>query len=154
MSVLRFTHIGICVADLDRSIRFYRDLLGFNLRSELRIGGEPTSTLLRLPDVDLHAVYLERDGMRIELLYYQSPQAVGAGKARSMRERGLTHLSLRVDNLADLLGELGAAGVEILDDSRIDFPEFQTGAVFVCDPDGTLIELVQSPGDVEAPPGA
>ena len=27
------------------------------------------------------------------------------------------------------------------------------GAVFVCDPDGTLIELVQAPGDVEAPPG-
>jgi catechol 2,3-dioxygenase-like lactoylglutathione lyase family enzyme len=154
MSILRFTHIGICVADLDRSIRFYRDLLGFRRRSELRIGGEPTSTLLRLRDVDLQAVYLERDGMRIELLYYHSPGSVGAGEPRSMRERGLTHLSLRVDNLADLLSEMRAAGVRVLDDSRIDFPEFQAGAVLVCDPDGTLIELVQSPGDVEAPPGA
>lgn len=154
MPVLRFTHIGICVAELDRSIRFYRELLGFQLRSELRIGGEPTSTLLRLAQVDLQAVYLERDGMRIELLYYHSPGASGEGKPRSMRERGLTHLSLRVDDLADLLRELHAAGVEILEDSRIDFPEFHAAAVFVCDPDGTLIELVQSPGDVEAPPGA
>lgn len=154
MSILRFTHIGICVADLDRSISFYRDLLGFQFRSELRIGGEPTTTLLRLHDVDLQAVYLERDGMRIELLYYHSPMAVGAGKPRSMRERGLTHLSLRVDDLAGLLQEMRKAGVEVLDESRIDFPEFQAGAVFICDPDGTLIELVQSPGDLEAPPGA
>jgi catechol 2,3-dioxygenase-like lactoylglutathione lyase family enzyme len=154
MSILRFTHIGICVADLDRSICFYRDVLGFQFRSELRIGGEPTSTLLRLPDVDLQAVYLERDGMRIELLYYHTPAAVGAGKPQSMHERGLTHLSLRVDNLADLLRTMHAAGVEVLADSRIDLPEFQAGAVFICDPDGTLIELVQSPGDVEAPPGA
>jgi catechol 2,3-dioxygenase-like lactoylglutathione lyase family enzyme len=154
MSILRFTHIGICVADLDRSICSYRDVLGFQFRSELRIGGEPTSTLLRLPDVDLQAVYLERDGMRIELLYYHTPAAVGAGKPQSMHERGLTHLSLRVDNLADLLRTMHAAGVEVLADSRIDLPEFQAGAVFICDPDGTLIELVQSPGDVEAPPGA
>lgn len=154
MSILRFTHVGICVADVDRSIRFYRDRLGFQVRSELRIGGEPTSTLLRLPGADLQAVYLERDGMRIELLYYHAPPATGAGKPRSMGERGLTHLSLRVDNLADLLREMRADGVEILDDSRIDLPEFQAGAVFVCDPDGTLIELVQSPGDPEAPPGA
>jgi catechol 2,3-dioxygenase-like lactoylglutathione lyase family enzyme len=154
VSILRFTHVGICVADVDRSIRFYRDALGFQVRSQLRLGGEPTSTLLRLPDVDLQAVYLERDGMRIELLHYHVPGAVGAGKPRSMHERGLTHLSLRVDNLADLLREMRAFGVEILDDSRIDLPEFQAGAVFVCDPDGTLIELVESPGDVEAPPGA
>lgn len=154
MSILRFTHVGICVADLDRSIRFYRDLLGFRLRSELRIGGEPTSRLLRLPDTDLHAVYLERDGMRIELLYYHAPRAAGDGKPRSMHERGLTHLSLRVDHLAELLRHMRGAGVEILDDSRIDIPEFQSSAVFVCDPDGTLIELVESPGDLEAPPGA
>lgn len=154
MSILRFTHVGICVADVDRSIRFYRDVLGFRVRSELRIGGEPTSILLRLKEVDLQAVYLERDGVRIELLYYHSPKATGSGKPRSLGERGLTHLSLRVDNLAELLQEMRAAGVEVLDDTRLDFPEVQSGAVFICDPDGTLIELVESPGDLEAPPGA
>ena len=153
MSILRFTHIGVCVTDLDRSIRFYRDLLGFHLRSELRIDGEHTSKLLRLSDVDLHAVYLERDGARIELLHYQSPGAIGTGQPRPMHERGLTHLSFRVADLKNLMRRLREAGVEILDESHIDIPEFQSGAVFVCDPDGTLIELVESPGDVEAPPG-
>jgi catechol 2,3-dioxygenase-like lactoylglutathione lyase family enzyme len=153
MSILRFTHIGICVTEPERSIGFYRDLLGFRLRSELRVSGEPSDTLLQLRDVDLRAIYLERDGARIELLHYASPGTVGTDAPREMNRLGLTHLSLRVDDLAATVDRLRAAGVRVLDRSRIDIPDFGSAAVFVCDPDGTLIELVQSPGDLEAPPG-
>lgn len=154
MAVLRMTHVGICVTDLERSIRFYRDGLGFVQRSALRVQGEPTDTLLRLRDVDLQAVYLERDGTRIELLQYASPGAIGADAPRAMNQRGLTHLSLRVDSVADTLAALRAVGARELEKTRIDLPEFGAAAVFLADPDGTLIELVQAPGDVEAPPGA
>lgn len=154
MAVLRMSHIGICVADLERSTRFYRDGLGFVPRSELRIGGEPTQTLLRLPDVDLHAVYLERDGTRIELLHYVVPGAVGDDAPRAMNARGLTHLSLRVDSVAETLPALEALGGRVLAETRLDLPDFGAAAIFLADPDGTLIELVQSPGDLEAPPGA
>jgi catechol 2,3-dioxygenase-like lactoylglutathione lyase family enzyme len=153
MAVLRMTHVGICVTDLERSIRFYRDLLGFTYRSELRVQGEPSDTLLRLRDVDLQAVYLERDGTRIELLRYASPGAVGDGAPRPMNGRGLTHLSLRVDRVADTLATLRADGVRVLEETLIDLPDFGAAAIFIADPDGTLIELVQSPGDLEAPPG-
>jgi len=153
MAVLRMTHVGICVTDLERSIRFYRDLLGFTYRSELRVQGEQCDTLLRLRNVDLHAVYLERDGTRIELLHYVSPGAVGDDAVRPMNGRGLTHLSLRVDRVADTLATLRAAGVRVLEETLIDLPDFGAAAIFVADPDGTLIELVQSPGDLEAPPG-
>jgi catechol 2,3-dioxygenase-like lactoylglutathione lyase family enzyme len=153
MPILRFTHIGICVADLERSIHFYRDLLGFRRRSEFRVQGEPSDTLLRLKDVDLRAVYLERDGTRIELLSYAAPVASGSDEPRAMNQRGLTHLSLRVEDLAGMLNDLRRAGVKILDKTRIDIPAFAAGAVFVCDPDGTLIELVEAPGDPEVPPG-
>ena len=67
-----------------------------------------------------------------------------------MNRLGLTHLSLRVDDLAGTVERLRAAGVKVLEQSRIDIPAFASAAVFVCDPDGTLIELVQSPGDLEA----
>jgi glyoxylase I family protein len=153
MAVLRMTHIGVCVTDLERSTRFYRDLLGFAYRSELRVQGEPSDTLLRLRGVDLQAVYLERDGTRLELLHYASPGAVGDGAPRPMNGRGLTHLSLRVDSVAETVAALRAAGAQILADTRIDIPDFGAAAIFVADPDGTLIELVQSPGDPEAPPG-
>ena len=153
MSVLRITHVGICVSDVERSLHFYRDLLGFAYRSELRVQGEPSDTLLRLRGVDLRAVYLERDGTRIELLYYAAPGTVGDAAPRPMNQRGLTHLSLRVDSLADTLATLRAAGVRGLEETHINLPDFGAAAIFIADPDGTLIELVQSPGDLEAPPG-
>lgn len=154
MGILRMTHIGICVSDLERARRFYADILGFRERSELRIQGEPADTLLRLRGVDLHAVYLERDGTRIELLAYASPPPTGATTPRPMNARGLTHLSLRVDDLAALLQEVRGAGVRVLDETHIDLPDVGAAAIFIADPDGTLIELVQAPGDPEVPPGA
>jgi catechol 2,3-dioxygenase-like lactoylglutathione lyase family enzyme len=153
MSLLRLTHIGICVSDWERSLRFYRDVLGFTHLSELQVAGEPSNTLLQLDDVELRAIYLERDGTRIELLHYPSPGHRGDGQPRGMNQLGLTHLSLRVDDLAATLEDLRRAGVQVLDKTRIDIPAFQAAAVFITDPDGTLIELVQSPSDVTAPPG-
>lgn len=153
MAVLRMAHVGICVTDLERSTRFYRDGLGFRFRSEFQVQGEPSDTLLQLRDVNLHAVYLERDGTRIELLHYIAPTAVGDGATRPMNGRGLTHLSLRVDQIETVLADLQRLGATIIGPSRIDIPGFDVAAVFVSDPDGTLIELVQSPGDPEIPPG-
>lgn len=154
MALLRLTHIGICVSDLDRALRFYRDGLGFRLRSALEIAGEPTATLLRLRDVDLHALYLERDGTRIELLHYRSPGHVAGEAPRPMNRLGLTHLSMRVDDLDATLADAVRAGAVVLADSRIDIPAFAAAAVLVTDPDGTIVELVQAPGDPADPPGA
>ena len=151
--LLRLTHIGICVADLERSLRFYRDLLGFTLEHELEVAGEPSDTLLRLHGVHLKALYLTRDGVRIELLRFTSPPAPPP-RPRTMHEHGLTHLSFRVADLDATLAALQAAGEWVVDETVIRFPEFEAAACFITDPDGQLIELVQSPGDPAAPPGA
>lgn len=154
MSILRLTHVGICVADRDRSLRFYRDALGFEEVSRLRAGGAPTGTLLRIAGAEVEAIFLERDGVRIELLHYAKPGHRGAPEPRPMNQIGLTHLSLRVDDLAETLAALQAEGVRVLDETRIDIAAANTQAVFITDPDGTLIELVQAPGDPAAPPRA
>jgi len=62
-----------------------------------------------------------------------------------MNQLGLTHLSLRVDDLVGLLASLRAAGVRILDRTRIDIPAFEAGAVFVTDPDGTSSNWCRRP---------
>ncbi len=147
MRKLRMSHIGICVSDWERSLRFYHDVLAFRFVSELEVKGEHSEKLLRLKGVALRAIYLEREGVRIELLHYASPGHEGDGTPRPMNGLGLTHLSLRVEDLDALLAEFEQAGVEILRDTRIDIPEARTKVIFVCDPDGTLIELVQQPGD-------
>ncbi len=149
----RLTHIGICVGDLDRALRFYRDCLGFTEEHRLEIAGPPVDTLLRLRDAHLRAVYLTRDGVRIELLHFATPPAPPR-RERTMNELGLTHLSFRVQELDTVLDGLRAAGERVLEDTVIRFPEFESAAAFVADPDGQLIELVQAPGDPAAPPRA
>jgi glyoxylase I family protein len=140
----RLTHVGICVTDLERSLRFYRDLLGFRYEHELHVEGEPADRLLGLAGVDLRAVYLSRDGVRIELLAFASPPGPPPS-SRVMNAPGLTHLSFRVADVEATLAALRAAGARVLDDTLIRMPARGAVACFVTDPDGQLIELVQSP---------
>jgi catechol 2,3-dioxygenase-like lactoylglutathione lyase family enzyme len=70
-----------------------------------------------------------------------------------MNEPGLTHLSFRVQDLDATLAALRAAGERVLEETIIRIPQVRAAACFVVDPDGQLIELVQSPGDPAAPPG-
>ena len=152
MPLQRVTHVGVCVTDLERSVAFYRDLLGFQYLSEIHVAGEPSDTLLSLKDVDLRAAYLERDGFRLELLLYGSPKSPRQARPHAMNDLGFTHLSLRVSDLAEVVSQLRAAGVKIVDATRIDIPAFEAAAVMIEDPDGLRIELVQAPGDPALPP--
>jgi catechol 2,3-dioxygenase-like lactoylglutathione lyase family enzyme len=140
----RVTHLGICVSDLEASLAFYRDALGFDPISELSASGPETARLLALPDPRLRAVYLRRDGFVIELLHYERPGASGDAAPRPMNQPGLTHLSLRVPDLAAAIAALEARGANVLHDTRIHNRQLGARAVFVLDPDGTRIELVES----------
>jgi catechol 2,3-dioxygenase-like lactoylglutathione lyase family enzyme len=142
---MRISHIGLCVSDRSRSRHFYESALGFRHVSDLDVKGEHASRLLRLKDVELCAVYLERDGVTIELLDYASPGHSDDASPRVVNRLGLTHLSLKVDDLDAALAPIAGAGGRVLEETRIE-PGGGVKAVFVVDPDGTPIELVQYPG--------
>jgi glyoxylase I family protein len=144
-SGMRISHIGLCVSDRVRSRRFYETAFGFRHVSDLDVDGELPSRLLGLKDVALHAVYLQRDAVTIELLEYASPGHTDDVAPRVVNRLGLTHLSLNVDDLDALLPAVVETGGRVLDDTRID-PGGGVKAIFVVDPDGTPIELVQRPG--------
>ena len=154
MNSVAFTHVGICVRDLARSLRFWQEAMGFSRTGELRIAGEPTATLLGLPEVDLEAVYLARDDCRIELLHYPTPGCLGEAERRPMNQRGLTHFAFRAENLDETLALVRECGGHVLEETRIRNPEFEAEVVFVTDPDGTRIEFVRAPGDPRSVPPA
>jgi len=148
VAIRRVSHVGLCVAELERSLAFYREGLGFRERRRLEVSGEETKTLLGVDGVDLVAVFLERDGVHLELLHYRSPGHHGAGEPRPMNALGLTHLSLAVDDLDAALATLERAGARVLRATRVYNPELGANAIFVTDPDGTRIELVESRHDL------
>ena len=140
--VERVSHIGVCVSDMERSMRFYREALGFAVAHELRVDGEPSDTLLGLRGVELHAVYIERDGFRLELLYFGSPSSPGSPPARRMNDLGFTHLSVQVADVDATLARLEEQGATIDRSTRI-VVQGVAVAAFVRDPDGLPIELVR-----------
>jgi lactoylglutathione lyase len=141
-----FNHVGVCVTDLDRSKRFYQEVLQFRYWWELEAPDEGTSQLLEIPaPVGLHAVYLVRDGLILELLHYG---AAGARpfRARVMNEPGLTHLSLSVGDIPTVLEKVAPNGGEVLEHTNLH------AAVIIRDPDGQLIELTSSAWRDHLPP--
>jgi catechol 2,3-dioxygenase-like lactoylglutathione lyase family enzyme len=138
------SHLGLCVSDLARSRRFYCEGLGFSEALRLEFAGEPSATLLGVPDVSFVALYLRRDGLLLELLHYAQPGATGDGAPRAMNALGLTHLSLRVAGVDALVAQLVALGGRAIETTRIHNPALGASAIFVLDPDGTRIELFES----------
>ncbi len=133
----QFNHVGHCVTDLDRSKRFYCDLLGFALEREITPPDESSAKLLSLqPPLGMTASYLVRDGLVLELLWFAAEGRTKPFRARTLDEPGLTHISLSVDDIDAVCAEIPRYGGEVIASSNIG------AAVFVRDPDGQLIELL------------
>ncbi len=150
MAVRRLTHLGLCVSDLERSLAFYTRVLGFaevgRFVDDQGYGGK----LLELPEARMTAVYLERDGWRIELLYYAQPGHIGTPERRPMNQIGLTHLSFVVEDLDETCAAIAAHGGAVVEETRL---EMQSRAIFATDPDGIRLEIIERAGDPLIIPG-
>jgi lactoylglutathione lyase len=133
-----FNHLGQCVTDLERSKRFYVEVLGFEPWRELTFPDEGCEKLLRLtPPIDMTASYLRRDGLVLELLHYAGSGAAPLpARQRVMNEPGLTHVSLSVDDIGGTCARVAEYGGEVLEDTNVG------AGIFVRDPDGQLVELL------------
>ena len=154
VQVQRLTHVGICVSDLERSLRFYRDVLGCVEVGRFETEGAAADTLNGLEGVKVRAVYLERDGWRLELIDFQAPGWVGPTHPRPMNQLGLTHLSFRVADLDAICSQIEAAGGGPLPETRIGPADSPVRVMMAHDPDGMRLELIQGPGDPDAVPGS
>jgi lactoylglutathione lyase len=141
-----FNHVGLCVADPVRSRGFYEGLLGFEFWWELKPPDEGTDQLLQLTKpIGLHATYLVRDGLVLELLAY-SQRTVHAGPNRVMDQVGLTHLSLSVSDLGDVLVTVERFGGSVVEGT------VSEQSAMIRDPDGQLLELLSDSWLAVLPP--
>jgi len=141
-----FNHVGLCVADRDRSRRFYEGLLGFQFWWELELPDAGTAQLLQLEgSIGVRATYLVRDGFVLELIDY-SKRGVQAGSRRVMDQVGLTHMSLSVSDLPAVLAMVEEFGGSVIEETA-------TGQfAMIRDPDGQLIELLPDSWLANLPP--
>lgn len=129
-------HFGHCVSDLERSIRFYSDLFGFEEKRRMDVPDSPADRLLRIEaPLGMTAAYLVKDGVTLELMVFDRGGNPSA-RERPLNEPGLTHMSFCVEDLPGVRQKVAQLGGEVLSDTDVG------GPVFVRDPDGQLIELL------------
>ena len=142
-----FNHVGLCVSDLERSRRFYEDVLGFRHWWELAVPDEAGSRLLRLPPpLGARAVYLVLGRFVLELIHYAAAGTRPGGE-RVMNDPGLTHLSVAVADIGAVLEKVVPNGGTVLEDT-----DMGGLAVMIRDPDGQLIELTTHGFNERRPP--
>lgn len=153
MAVLQgFSHVGVAVRDLDRSRRFYADVLGFEQLYALDFDHDEVAATMQQSG-RFRSAMLRRGDVRIELLQWVDVAVSGDGPD-PMTRLGLTHLSFRVERLEDHYDAVRAAGGAVLQETLAVLPHPRGGAptrLVVClDPDGTRVELMEGVPDLAA----
>ena len=123
---MRTRHIGLRVADLARSLKFYTSL-GYEVLGEVPATEFGSLTMLKLPGDEF---------VSLELVHNPAQGRVEAG--------GLNHLVIKVEVMPETIAHLTARGIDTETPNSPDGSEdFWT--TWLTDPDGYRIELVQWP---------
>jgi catechol 2,3-dioxygenase-like lactoylglutathione lyase family enzyme len=143
----RIDHVGITVAGADRALGFYRDALGMRVLGDVRLRDADTAALLGVDDVDLRIVDLDSgDGRIVELLEYARP--AGKPMRYASSDSGTAHVAFTVDDLDSIASRIEAAGGSVISRRAISLtpsggPFDGAKVLYVRDPDGMIVELVQ-----------
>ena len=135
----RAHHIGVTVADIDRAVAFYRDVLDLDVLARFTVAGDAFATGVGVPGATGSFAHLDAGGARVELVEYDPEGA--AFEAGTVDRPGAKHLGLAVEDVGAVYESL-PADVETL--SAPQTTETGTTILFVRDPEGNLVELLDA----------
>jgi glyoxylase I family protein len=136
-------HTSFTVSDMERSVAFYRDVLGMevvwdSVQAGVEFKGETADNLTDCPGTELHIVFLSTNERLIELVQYTPPgKALVDNKAS---DTGSAHVCFQTKNIQELHQKLSAHKV------RLHCAPQNLGGVWVMyfrDPDGIVLEAMQ-----------
>jgi catechol 2,3-dioxygenase-like lactoylglutathione lyase family enzyme len=148
---LAIDHINIVVSDLERSVRFYTELLGFKEYKRAHLEGEWIESIVGFKGVvaDVAFILAHSGEPRIELIYYKTPKGESIPQNSFANTVGIRHIALRVDDIHAAAKKLRNGRVKMLGEPVIVPEEVVThdaGHKMLCyfhDPDGVLLEITE-----------
>lgn len=145
-TITRPHHTGLQIADLQRSLAFYQGILGFEVVFQWNPRAPYIGELVGYPEVDLHAAILRmpNSDVFLELLEYRNVERMPVDTATG--NPGTAHVAFFVDDLDTLYADLRAKGVASVSPPVTPTigPNEGGRAVYMIDPDGIRVELIQS----------
>jgi lactoylglutathione lyase len=145
-------HFSFTVADIDRSLVFYRDLLGLTLIHQQEQDNEYTRQLVGFPDAHLKVAMLAipgagatRSGHHLELVEYVAPRGVRGDIGPN--NPGAAHLAFEVREIESEYQRLCAHGVRFQSSPNTITAGRNIGGItcYFRDPDDIVLELHQPP---------
>jgi methylmalonyl-CoA/ethylmalonyl-CoA epimerase len=125
-------HVGIAIADLGESLKFFRDALGLELEAPEEV-----------PSQRVRAHFLPAGDASVELVEPTSDDSPIA-KYIAKRGPGIHHLALRVDDIVAALAELKSKGVRLIDETpRPGAHHSLVAFIHPASTHGVLVELKQ-----------
>ena len=140
-------HTGFTVSDIERSLVFYRDILGLTLVKRQTGTAPYLATITGFEGVRLETAHLQpaAGGSMLELLQYISHPAPPTDRATNRPGNG--HLCFKVDDVRAVCVELRRRGVTLISEPAEITAGTHAGGwgVYLRDPDGFTVELYQGP---------
>jgi catechol 2,3-dioxygenase-like lactoylglutathione lyase family enzyme len=140
--ITQIRHTGLVVADLERALKFWCDVLGFRVSKKMEESGSHIDAMFGLKEVKLTTAKLAApDGHLIELLYFHSHPDQPDWKG-TVYSTGFTHIALTVDDLDATCQKLVEAGVTFYAPPQSS-PDGYVKVTYGRGPEGVLLELVE-----------
>lgn len=143
-------HVGLTVTNIEISIDFYNKVLGLELQGRASMEGVETDLLFGKKNCKVLVAYLNGSDFvsapPIELIQFTSEDAIKT--ASDLSKTSISEVCFRVDDIEQVYRVLSEKGVEFISTPQFfDFSEQGFGkskAVYFKDPDGIILELIQS----------
>ena len=143
-------HACITVSDMERSKKWYQEVLGFKLVTEFDLDVPELGTGVGIPDAQLKGAMLQygegENVSMVELLHYVSPVGKPWDSETPMNNIGCTHVAFSTENsINELYDDLVGKGVKFY--SPPQSIELEGQVINFCyfkDPDGITLEFIGS----------
>ncbi|MCE5208178.1 MAG: methylmalonyl-CoA epimerase [Chloroflexi bacterium] len=129
--IIKINHIAIAVPDLENSVTFWQDQLGLSV-----------DHIEEVPSQKSKVAFLPTGDSEVEIVCPTTPDS-GMAKYIEKRGPGLHHICFEVDNIDEMLAELKAKGVMLIDETAKELPGRKMAFIHPKSANGVLVELYE-----------
>lgn len=140
MSV-KIRHTGIVTLNLNKSLKFWKNIFGFKIVKDLNENGNTIDKVLGYKNIKVRTIKLkDQNNSLIELLYFKNSPKLKSNKIHPYSS-GITHISITVKNIDKLYKKLNK---KIQFNSKPLFSKDGNVKMTYCrTPEGAFLELVE-----------